>query len=152
MTEYYFLHVHVSYHVLLACYFIVCLDSSLENMMVNLRAVHKKTDSHAAHEVLLACFLQSCNTQRWISCSARNIARLFYTKVNSSVVCEFELSHSTKIEHTCVPAHECQLRRELYHRLNRYTCGSHLSYSLSFIYCVVHCSCYTVRCTCIIWC
>ena len=29
LTEYYFLHVHMSYHVLLACHFIVCLDSSL---------------------------------------------------------------------------------------------------------------------------
>ena len=29
LTEYYFLHVHVFYHVLLACRFIVCLDSSL---------------------------------------------------------------------------------------------------------------------------
>ena len=29
LTEYYFLRVHVSYHVLLACHFIVCLDSSL---------------------------------------------------------------------------------------------------------------------------
>ena len=31
LTEYYFLRVHVSYHVLLVCHFIVCLDSSLEN-------------------------------------------------------------------------------------------------------------------------
>ena len=29
LTEYYLLHVHVSYHVLLAYHFIVCLDSSL---------------------------------------------------------------------------------------------------------------------------
>ena len=29
LTEYYFLHVHVSYHVLLSCHFTVCLDSSL---------------------------------------------------------------------------------------------------------------------------
>ena len=41
-------------------------------MGVNLRAAHKKTDSHAthkntdscvAHNVLLACFLLLCNTQ-----------------------------------------------------------------------------------------
>ena len=29
LTEYYFLCVHMSYHVLLAYHFIVCLDSSL---------------------------------------------------------------------------------------------------------------------------
>ena len=29
LTEYYFLRVHMSYHVLLACHFIVYLDSSL---------------------------------------------------------------------------------------------------------------------------
>ena len=29
LTEYYFLCVHVSYHILLVCQFIVCLDSSL---------------------------------------------------------------------------------------------------------------------------
>ena len=83
-------------------------------MTVNLCAAHKKTDSCAAHEVLLVCFLQLCSTQRWISCSARNIACMLYTKVNSRVIREFGLSHSTKKEHTRVPARECQLRRELY--------------------------------------
>ena len=84
-------------------------------MAVNLCAAHKKTDSHAAHEVLLACFLQSCITQRLISCSTQNIACVLYTKVNSHVTCEFWLSHSTKIEeHTRVAARECRLRRELY--------------------------------------
>ena len=84
-------------------------------MAVSLCSAHKKTDSHAVHEVLLACFLQSCSTQRWILCSARNIARMLYMKVNSRVTCEFGLSHSTKIEHTCVLARKWQLRRELYH-------------------------------------
>ena len=91
-------------------------------MAVNLCAAHKKTESRAAHKVLLACFLQSCSTRRWISCStprwiscsAQNIARMLYTKVNSCVTREFRLSHSTKIEHTRVPTHECQLRHELY--------------------------------------
>ena len=31
LTEYYFLCFHVSYHVLLVCHFIVCLDSFLVN-------------------------------------------------------------------------------------------------------------------------
>ena len=31
LTEYYFLHVHVFYHVLLGCFFVVCLDPSLAN-------------------------------------------------------------------------------------------------------------------------
>ena len=76
-------------------------------MAVNLCAAHKKTDSHAAQEVLLACFLQSCST--------RNRARVLYTKDNSCVTCEFGLSNSTKIqEHTLVAAHECQLSNELY--------------------------------------
>ena len=84
-------------------------------MAVNLCAAHKKTDLHAAQEVLLVCFLQSCSTQRWISCSARNIARVLYTKVNSRVICQFGLSHLTKIEeHTHVATRKCQLRRERY--------------------------------------
>ena len=78
-------------------------------------AAHKKTDSRAAHEVLLACFLQSCSTQRWISCRAQNIAHMLYTKGNSRVTCEFGLSHLTKIEeHMHVAARECQLRCERY--------------------------------------
>ena len=84
-------------------------------MAVNLCAAHKKTDSRAAHEVLLACFLQSCSTHRWISCSAQNRARVLYTKDNSHVIREFRLSHSTKIEeHMSVVAREFQLRNELY--------------------------------------
>ena len=79
-------------------------------MEVNLCAAHKKTDWHAAHEVLLVCFLQLC--------SIRNRARVFYTKVNSRVTREFGPSNSTKIqEHTRVAARECQLRRERYHNL-----------------------------------
>ena len=84
-------------------------------MAVNLCAAHKKTDSRAAHEVLLTCFLQLCSTQRWISCSTRNIARVLYMKVNSRVTREFGPSNSTKIEDRMrVAACECQLRHELY--------------------------------------
>ena len=84
-------------------------------MAVNLCAAHKKTVSHAANEVLLVCFLQSCSTQRWISCTAQNIARMLYRKVNSCVTRKFGLSHSTKIEqHMCDFACECQPRCELY--------------------------------------
>ena len=52
-------------------------------MAVNLCAAHKQTESYAAHEVLLACFLQSCITRGWISCSAQSVAHVLYTKVNS---------------------------------------------------------------------
>ena len=83
-------------------------------MAVNLCAALKKTVSRAAHEVLLACFLQSCSTQRWISCSKQNIAYVLYTKVNCHVTHQFGLSYSTKIEHTHVITCECQLRHELY--------------------------------------
>ena len=72
-------------------------------MAVNLCAAHKKTDSHAAHEVKLACFLQSCSTQRWILYSARKRACVLYMKDNSRVTHEFSPSNSTKIqEHTRV--------------------------------------------------
>ena len=85
-------------------------------MAVNLCAAHKKTDLRAAHEVLLACFLQSCSTRRWISYRARNRARMLYTKDNSRVTREFGPSKTTKIqEHMCVATCECQLRNELYH-------------------------------------
>ena len=84
-------------------------------MAVNLCAAHNKTVLRAAHEVLLACFFQSCSTRRWILCNARNIAGVLYMKLNSCVICEFGLSQSTKIEeHTRVLARKCQLRHELY--------------------------------------
>ena len=50
-------------------------------MAVNLCAAHKKIDSRAAHKVLLACFLQSCSTRRWISCSVRNRACVLSRKI-----------------------------------------------------------------------
>ena len=57
-------YVHVTYHILLACHFIVYLDSSLvKDGSVNLCAAGNKTDSRAVHEVLLVCFLQSCSVQ-----------------------------------------------------------------------------------------
>ena len=88
-------------------------------MAVNLCAAYKKTDWHAAHEVLLACFLQSCSTRRWILCSAQNRTQVLYTKVNSRVTREFGPSHSTKIQkHARVAAHECQLRHEQYRVLS----------------------------------
>ena len=64
LTEYYFLHVHMFYHVWLTCHFIVCLGSYLAKMAVNSHATHKitglrtadkKSDSRAVHEVLLIC-------------------------------------------------------------------------------------------------
>ena len=87
-------------------------------MAVNLCAAHKKTDSRAAHKVLLTCFLQSCSTRKLNSCSSRNRAHVLYLKDNSRITCEFSPSNSTKIqEHMRVAAHECQLRNELYHIL-----------------------------------
>ena len=86
-------------------------------MAVDLCAAHKKTDWRAAHKILLMCFLQLCSTQRWISCSTRNRARVLYMKVNSRVTREFKPSHSTKIqEHTRVATRKCQLRREWYRK------------------------------------
>ena len=79
-------------------------------MAVNLCAAHKKTDSRAAHKVLLACFLQSCSSQ--------NRARVLYLKDNSRITREFSPCNSTKIqEHMRVAARKCQLRNELYHIL-----------------------------------
>ena len=84
-------------------------------MAGNLCAAHTKTDLRAAHIVLLACFLQSCSTQRYISCSARNRACVLYMKVNSHVTREFGPSHWTKIqEHMRIATRECQLRCERY--------------------------------------
>ena len=84
-------------------------------MAVNLCVAHKKTVLHAAHEVLLVCFLQSCSTRRWISCSAQNIARMLMHEVNSRVTCEFGPSHLTKIEeHMSIASRKCQHRRQLY--------------------------------------
>ena len=65
-------------------------------------ATHKKTDSHAAHKVLLTHFLQSCSPRRWILCSAQNRARVLHTKANSCVTRKFGLSHSTKNTRTHV--------------------------------------------------
>ena len=74
-------------------------------MAVNLCAAHKKNDSRAAHKVSLACFLQSCSTRRWISCSARNRALVLYTKDNSRVTREFGPSNTKKYKNICVLLH-----------------------------------------------
>ena len=88
-------------------------------MVVNLCAAHKKTDWCAAHKLLLVCFLQSCSTRRSISCSARNKARVLYTKDNSHVTRKFGPSNTTKTqEHTHVAERKCQLRNELYRTKN----------------------------------
>ena len=79
LTGYYFLRVHVSYHVLLACHFIVCLDSSgkgwqltcvqhtrrltrVQHMKYYSRASYNraahKDGPRAAHEIELACSTQ----------------------------------------------------------------------------------------------
>ena len=98
LTEYYFLHgVHTFYHVLLGCFFVVCLIPSLA---VNLYAAHNKTDSRAAHKALLACFLLSCITQiitqmqrmknslhavheSWLVCSLFRLTRVLFDSRHS---------------------------------------------------------------------
>ena len=68
-------------------------------MAVNLHAAHKKTDSCAAHEAVLVCFLLH---ELFLACSAQKIAHVQYTKVDlhaahfMSHVC-FD-SSQTKIE------------------------------------------------------
>ena len=56
--------------------------------------------------------------------------------VNSHGVYKFGLSHSTNIEHTRVPARECQLRCELY-RTRWFDVGA---VEFSSVVCVVLCS------------
>ena len=77
---------------------------------------------------------------RMLLTSAQNIASVLYKKVNYSVTREFELSHSIKIaEHMCVPARECQLRRELYcsNNKNHYKETGKLYHQLLKIFIVV---------------
>ena len=105
---------HIVHILLLACHFIIHMfDSLWQRMAVNLRAAHKKTDSLAAHEVLLACFLLSCNTQSSYVCMdcvqcmkysyIRSSRAIHESLLVCSPFCEFELNHSTKIEeHTRV--------------------------------------------------
>ena len=54
-AEYYFLRVH-AFYVLLGAFSLYALILLWQKMAVNLHAAHKKTDSCAAHEALLACF------------------------------------------------------------------------------------------------
>ena len=83
-------------------------------MAVNLCAANKKTDLHAAHKVLLACFLHHVAHEDG-SHTAHKIELACSTRMFSRVTRKFGLSHSTKIqEHMHVAACECQLRRELY--------------------------------------
>ena len=100
------------FHILLLAYhFIIHMfDILWQRMAVKLRAAHKKTDSLAAYEVLLACFLLSCNMQStyaWIVCSTRNIAHVQYTKVYlyaahfASLDCHLTKLKSTHVFSTC---------------------------------------------------
>ena len=78
-----------------------------QKMAVNLHAACKKTNSCAAQEALLACFLLSCSTQSISHVQHTKIAYVQYTKVNShaahfmSHTC-FDSSHNKKWRtHTC---------------------------------------------------
>ena len=63
LTEYYYFRVHAFYHVLQGTFSLYALILLWQKTVVNLHAVHKKTDSRAAHDALLACFLLLCITQ-----------------------------------------------------------------------------------------
>ena len=108
LTECYFLRVHTFYHVLLVCHFIACLHSSPAQDGTYFCVAHKKIDLHAAHEVLLTCFLLSCSTwsidrvQR-MKYSSRAAHESLFTCSPFCVTCTFWLSHLIKIEeHTRV--------------------------------------------------
>ena len=94
IIEYYFLCVHAFYYILLGV-FCCTLILLWQKMAVNLHVAHKETDSHAAHEALLACFLLSCNTwiiscvqhtknglhavyESWLTCSSFRVTRMFW--------------------------------------------------------------------------
>ena len=57
LTESYFLYIHLFCHTLLVYHFIVSLVLLWQRMAVNLHEAHKNTDSRAAHEVLLVCYV-----------------------------------------------------------------------------------------------
>ena len=107
------------YHVLLGCFFVVCLDPSLAKdvtcMQYTRRLTHVKHTKHysrasyyrAAHKLLLVC-------------SARKIAHAKYTKVDScaahfvSHTC-FDSSHAKYWRmHACSLHASVNLRHELY--------------------------------------
>ena len=91
----------------------------LQKMAVNLHAAHKKTDSHAAHEALLTCFLLSCST--WIITRVQCAKNSLRAVHESWLVCSpFHITHVfwleswQKLKNTRVfTSHECQLRHEL---------------------------------------
>ena len=106
-----------------------------QKMAVNLHAAHKKTDLHAAHKALLACFLLSCanyysrfthvhlplisDYSKIICVQCTKIARLQYTKVDLRaahfVTCVLWLKSRQKLKNTRMfTTCGCQLRCELY--------------------------------------
>ena len=90
-----------------------------QRMVVNLHAAHKRTDSCAAHEALLVCFLLSCITRIITRVHAYKKAHVQYTTVDScaahfvSRVC-FDSSHDKNWRTRVFAACKCQLRCELY--------------------------------------
>ena len=108
LTEYYFLCVHMFYHVLLGAFLLYALILFWQKTAVNFYAAHKKTDLRAVHEALLTCFLLSCITRiitrvqctknsmravhkSWLACSPFRVPHVFWFKSQQKIE-----------EHTCV--------------------------------------------------
>ena len=71
-----------------------------QKMAVNLHSAHKKTDSRAAHEALLACSLPSCRT--WIITSVQCTKQLDLRATHFVSHTCFDSSHDKIEEHLCV--------------------------------------------------
>ena len=122
LTKYYFLHVHTLIFITFCwgAFSLYTLIFLWQNLAVSLCAAHKKTELHAAHEALLACYLLSCSTQiitrvqctknslrtvqeSWLACSSFHVTHVFW------------LESWNKLKNTHMfTASECQLRCELY--------------------------------------
>ena len=91
--------------------------------LTSAHAAHKKTELHAAHEIILMCFLLSCSTQsvthvQCTKCSSRAVHESWLACSPFYVTYMCWVSHLTKIEeHMSVQCNKCQLRHELYRNL-----------------------------------
>ena len=82
---------------------------------VNLHVAHKKTDWHAAHEALLACFLLSCITNNYSYTAHKNSSCAVHESLLACspfrITLVFWLETRQKLKNTRVfTAHECKLR------------------------------------------
>ena len=120
MAKYYFLCIYAFYHVLLGCFFVVCLDPSLakdgcwlacstqkdwlacitQSITHVLLTIMQHTNYywHAAHKKWFVCI-----TKSWLTCSPFRVIGMFW------------LESQQKLKNTHVfTAHKCQLWCELY--------------------------------------